>query len=128
LNGLNDWARTSNRICRILGLGEVFAWKFNFEDSLESRAAILLARADAAGNFAMRPRERRETKEQDLFRSRNALAFDRSSLMRWRQRMGEDKLKALLQGKPGGGDPDGRDEAVRSHPCCDRRHGGSRRR
>jgi len=97
LNGLNDWARTSNRICRILGLGEVFAWKFNFEDSLESRAAILLARADAAGNFAMRPRERRETKEQDLFRSRNALAFDRSSLTRWRQRMGEDKLKALLQ-------------------------------
>ena len=45
----------------------------------------------------MRPRERRETKEQDLFRSRNALAFDRSSLTRWRQRMGEDKLKALLQ-------------------------------
>src|SRR5215831_9694712 len=131
------------------------------------------------GNFAMRPRERRETSEQDLFRSRldqitdmkhalvklgqaidwrfleqtfgavytdkpgqpplptrlmvglailkhtydlsdealcdrwvenpyfqyfcgeeffqHALASDRSSLTRWRQRMGEDKLKALLQ-------------------------------
>src|SRR5262249_23511171 len=27
----------------------------------------------------------------------HALVFDRSSLTRWRQRMGEDKLKALLQ-------------------------------
>jgi hypothetical protein len=71
LNGLNDWARTSNRICRILGLGEVFACKFNFEDSLESRAVILLARAlMQRGNFAMRPRERRKSGEQDLFRSR----------------------------------------------------------
>src|SRR5215813_12822403 len=46
------------------------------------------------GILRWRPRERRETKEQDLFRSRNALAFDRSSLTHWRQRMGEDKLKA----------------------------------
>src|SRR5262245_50201379 len=38
--------------------------------SLESRAMILLARADGAGNFAMRPRERRESGKQDLFRSR----------------------------------------------------------
>jgi IS5 family transposase len=52
----------------------------------------------------MRPRERRETSEQDLFRSRldqaffqHALVFDRSSLTRWRQRMGQEKLKALLQ-------------------------------
>src|SRR5262249_28743348 len=112
------WARTSNRICRILGLGEVFAWKFNFEDSLESRAAILFARADAAGNFAMRPRERRGTKEQDLFRSRNALAFDRSSLRVGASGWGE-KNSRRVAGKPGGGDPDGRDEAVRSHPCCD---------
>jgi IS5 family transposase len=35
-----------------------------------SQAVILLARADGAGEFAMRPRERRETSEQDLFRSR----------------------------------------------------------
>src|SRR5262249_56217800 len=27
----------------------------------------------------------------------HALVFDRSSLTRWRQRMGEDKLKTLLQ-------------------------------
>src|SRR5205807_1366238 len=55
--------------------------------------------------FAMRPRERRETSEQDLFRSRldqiidmkHVLVFDRSSLTRWRQRMGEEKLQALLQ-------------------------------
>src|SRR5947209_6958122 len=33
-------------------------------------AVIVLARADGAGNFTMRPRERRETSEQDLFRSR----------------------------------------------------------
>jgi hypothetical protein len=153
--------------------------KFHFEDSLESRAVILLARADGAGNFAMRPRERRESGKQDLFRSRldqiidmnhalvklaraidwrfleerfgavysdkpgqpplptrlmaglailkysydlsdealcdswvenpyfqyfcgeeffqHALVFDRSSLTRWRQRMGEEKLQALLQ-------------------------------
>ena len=53
----------------------------------------------------MRPRERRETSVQELFRSRldqiidmnHALVFDRSSLTRWRQRMGDDKLKALLQ-------------------------------
>jgi hypothetical protein len=44
--------------------------KFHFEDSLESRAVILLARADGAGNFAMRPRERQESGKQDLFRSR----------------------------------------------------------
>src|SRR6266700_1189557 len=93
----------------------------------------------------MRPRERRESGKQDLFRSRldqiidmnhalgtlarlkhtyelsgealcdrwvetphfpyfcgeefsqHALVFDRSSLTRWRQRMGEEKLQALLQ-------------------------------
>jgi hypothetical protein len=36
-----------------------------------------------------------------------ALVFDRSSLTRWRQRMGQEKLKALLQ------DPDASDEALR---------------
>src|SRR6516162_8835500 len=76
----------------------------------------------------MRPRERRETSEQDLFRSRldqiidmkhalvklsqaiawgfleqtfGAVYTDKPgqppSLTRWRQRMGQDKLKALLQ-------------------------------
>jgi len=140
---------------------------------------ILLARALMERGFAMRPRERRETSEQDLFRSRldqiidmkralvklgraidwrfledafgavytdkpgqpplptrlmaglailkhtydlsdealcdrwvenpyfqyfcgeeffqHVLVFDRSSLTRWRQRMGEEKLQALLQ-------------------------------
>src|SRR5215831_12900527 len=43
--------RTSNRICRFLDRGELFACKFNFKDSLESRAVILLARADGAGEF-----------------------------------------------------------------------------
>jgi hypothetical protein len=70
LNGLNDRARSNNRICRILGLCELFACKFNFEDSLESRAVILLALELMERGFAMRPRERRETSEQDLFRSR----------------------------------------------------------
>jgi putative transposase len=51
LNGLNDRARSSNRICRFLDRGELFACKFNFEDSLESQAVILLARADGAGEF-----------------------------------------------------------------------------
>jgi transposase, IS5 family len=144
-----------------------------------SRTTILLARADGAGDLRCEPRERRETSEQDLFRSRldqiidmkhalvklsraidwgfleqtfgavytdkpgqpplptqlmaglailkhtydfsdealcdrwvenpyfqyfcgeeffqHALVFDRSSLTRWRQRRGQDKLKALLQ-------------------------------
>src|SRR6516225_7279279 len=47
----------------------------------------------------------------------HALMFDRSSLTRWRQRMGADKLKALLQ--------HGRDEAVQSRPRCDRHHGAA---
>lgn len=57
-----------------------------------------------------RPREKRETGEQDLFRSRldqiintgkeffrHELPFDRSSMTRWRQRMGEERITALLQ-------------------------------
>src|SRR5262249_15929241 len=51
LNGLNDRARSSNRICGFLDRGELFACKFNFKDSLESQAVILLARADGAGEF-----------------------------------------------------------------------------
>jgi hypothetical protein len=70
LNGLNDRARSSNRIFRFFGLGELFTCKFNFENSLESRGVIVLARADGAGNFAMRPCKRRESCKQDLFRSR----------------------------------------------------------
>jgi Transposase domain (DUF772) len=53
-----------------LGLWELFACKFNFEDSLESQAVIPLARADGAGDLRCEPRERRETSEQDLFHSR----------------------------------------------------------
>ena len=33
----------------------------------------------------------------------HALAFDRSSLTRWRQRMGEEKLPGASSGEPGGG-------------------------
>jgi transposase, IS5 family len=44
--------------------------QIGFGDSLESQAVILLVRADGAGGFTMRPRERRESGEQDLFRSR----------------------------------------------------------
>src|SRR5262245_17273146 len=101
----------------------------------------------------MRPRERRESGKQDLFRSRldqiidmnhalvklaraidwhfleetfgaaqyfcgeeffqHALVFDRSSLTRWRQRMGGREAYGDAAGKPGGGDPDASDEAVR---------------
>jgi hypothetical protein len=39
--------------------------QINFEDSVESQAVVLLAQADCSGGFAMRPRERRETSEQD---------------------------------------------------------------
>ena len=48
---------------------------------------------------------------EEFFQHR--LVFDRSSLTRWRQRMGEEKLQALLQESSGGGDPDRGDEAVR---------------
>jgi transposase, IS5 family len=58
----------------------------------------------------------------------HALVFDRSSLTRWRQRMGADQAQGAVAGKPGGGDPDGRDEAVRSRPHCDRPPRCSRRR
>jgi hypothetical protein len=43
----------------------------------------------------------------------HALVFDRSSLMRWRQRMGGREAYGDAVGKPGGGDPDASDEAVR---------------
>ena len=37
---------------------------------------------------------------------RHELSFERSSLTRWRQRLGEEQLMALLAGEPGGGAPD----------------------
>src|SRR5262245_34812989 len=50
LNGLNERARSSNRICRFLDLAEAVCLQIQFEDSLESQAVILLARADGAGD------------------------------------------------------------------------------
>ena len=42
---------------------------------------------------------------------RHALVFDRSSLTRWRQRMGEERLAALDPGEPGGRDAHRRGQA-----------------
>src|SRR5438128_5576087 len=52
----------------------------------------------------------------------HALVFDRSSLTRWRQRIGQEKLKALLQESY----PDARDEALRPRLCCDRYDGAAK--
>ena len=54
----------------------------------------------------------------------HALVFDRSSLTRWRQRMGEEKLRALLQESLAVAT---RTEAMkfRPRPCCDRYHGAA---
>jgi hypothetical protein len=53
-----------------------------------------------------------------------ALVLDHSSLTRWRQRMGQEKLKALLL-QESGSDPDGRDEALRPRLCCHRYDGAA---
>jgi IS5 family transposase len=42
---------------------------------------------------------------------RHQLTFDRSSLTRWRQRMGEERLAALDPGEPGGRDAHRRGQA-----------------
>ena len=42
----------------------------------------------------------------------HALVFDRSSLTRWRQRMGGREASGVAAGEPGGGAPDGSNEAV----------------
>jgi IS5 family transposase len=55
----------------------------------------------------------------------HALVFDRSSLTRWRQRMGEEKLQALLQESLAVATRDGSNETVRPRPCCDRHHGAT---
>ena len=55
----------------------------------------------------------------------HALVFDRSSLTRWRQRMGGREASGVAAGEPGGGAPDGSNEAVRPRPCCDRHHGAA---
>jgi IS5 family transposase len=54
----------------------------------------------------------------------HALVFDRSSLTRWRQRMGEDKLKALLQESLAVAT---RTDAMTLRPrlCCDRYDGAA---
>jgi hypothetical protein len=52
---------------------------------------ILLARADGAGNLAMRPRERRESGKQDLFRSRLDQIHQRG-LRLWASIRGADAL------------------------------------
>ena len=44
------------------------------------------------------------------------LAFDRSSLTRWRQRMGEEKLVALIQESLAVADAHRRGQAVRTSP------------
>src|SRR5262249_31119370 len=38
---------------------------------------------------------------------------------------GGRQAQGAVAGEPGGGDPDGGDEAVRSRPCCDRHHGAA---
>src|SRR5215471_6673902 len=56
----------------------------------------------------------------------HTLVFDRSSLTRWRQRMGGGReASGVAAGEPGSGDPDGSNEAVRPRPCCDRHHGAA---
>ena len=64
--------------------------------------------------------------------SSTGLVFDRSSLTRWRNRMGEERLQALAAGEPGGRHQDRRDQAVRaltassSTPRCSPRTSPSR--
>ena len=55
----------------------------------------------------------------------HALPFDRSSLTRWRQRMGEEKLQALLQESLAVATRTGRDEAVGLSPVSCRHHGAA---
>src|SRR5215472_12029726 len=105
--------------------------------------------------FAMRPRERRETSEQDLFRSRLDQIIDMNHALvklartiDWRfleakfgtvytDKPGQPPLPTRLMaglareaqgaaaGELGGGDPDGRDEALRPRLCCDRYDGAA---
>src|SRR5437016_10802226 len=53
----------------------------------------------------------------------HALVFDRSSLTRWRQRMGQEKLKALLQESLAVATRT--DDALRPRLCCDRYDGAA---
>jgi hypothetical protein len=72
--------------------------QIDFEDSLESQAVILLARADWSGGFATRPRERRETSEQDLFRSRLDQIIDREGRPSGRDLLGHVALRRAPYG------------------------------
>ena len=63
---------------------------------------------------------------EEFFQHR--LAFDRSSLTRWRQRMGEERLQALLQESLAVATRTGGDEAVRPRPGDRRHHGAAEER
>ena len=63
---------------------------------------------------------------EEFFQHR--LVLDRSSLTRWRQRMGEEKLQALLQESPFGRHQDRGDQAVQPQPRHRRHHGAAQER
>ncbi len=52
---------------------------------------------------------------------RHELSFDRSSMTRWRHRMGEERIGGALAGEPGRGSQDRRDEAA-GYAAGDRGH------
>ena len=60
---------------------------------------------------------------EEFFQHR--LPLDRSSMTHWRNRMGEERLQALLQESLAVGDPDRRDEAGRTVPRHRRYHGAA---
>src|SRR5260370_1357932 len=137
------WMIEPAQVIEFAGFGpcRAISLQIDFEDSPESQAVILLARADGAGDrlgFSgadvwgglhrqagpaavadaadggagdpqahLRPFRRgsvRSLVENPYFQYfcgeaffQHALVFDRSSLTRWGQRMGQEKLKALLQ-------------------------------
>ena len=63
---------------------------------------------------------------EEFFQHR--LVFDRSSLTRWRQRMGEEKLQVLLQESLSVAAPDRGNQAVRSQARHCRHHGAAQER
>jgi Transposase domain (DUF772) len=75
-------------------------------DSLESEAVILFVCWDRAEGFSMRPRERRESGEQDLFRSRldQVINMDHAQVKLARTidwRFLEEKFGAVYKDGPG---------------------------
>src|SRR5215831_10187614 len=63
---------------------------------------------------------------EEFFQHR--LVFDRSSLTRWRQRMGEEKLQALLQESPSVATKTRGDQAKRPQSRHRRHHGAAQER